>query len=72
MKILRDVFGGKPPRHHGSLRSLVFDKSELEKLKNVYVIKDIEIKVRRGQDPVQQPHQSGSDNYNSTTTTTTV
>jgi hypothetical protein len=48
----------------------VFDKSKLEKLKNVYVIKDIEIKVRRGHDAVQQPHQFGLDNYNSTITTT--
>jgi hypothetical protein len=69
MKVLRDVFGAKPPRRHGSSRSLVFDKSKLEKLKNVYVIKDIEIKVRRGHDAVQQPHQSGLDNYNSTVTT---
>lgn len=63
MKILRDVFGGKPPKRHGSSRMLIFDKSKLEKLKSAYIISDIEIKVRRG---TAQP--SGLDKYNSITT----
>jgi hypothetical protein len=54
MKILRDVFGGKPPKRHGSSRSLVFDKSKIGKLKNTYVMKDIEIKVKRANEDVQQ------------------
>jgi hypothetical protein len=70
MKILRDVFGGKPPKRHGNSRLLIFAKSKLEKLENIYVIKDIEIKVRHISDPVQQLQPSGLDNYSSTITTT--
>jgi len=66
MKIVRDVFGGKPPKRHGSSRSLVFDKSKLEKLKNIYVVKDIEIKVRRAKDDAKQIQLPKLDTHTST------
>ncbi len=68
MKILRDVFGGKSPRHHGSSRMLVFDKARLEKLEKAYVIKDIEVKVKRGSNSSSSVADAdGLDNYTSTT-----
>jgi hypothetical protein len=68
MKILRDVFGGKSPRRHGSSRMLVFDKARLEKLEKAYIIKDIEVKVKRGSiSSSSSADAAGLDSYTSTT-----
>jgi hypothetical protein len=66
MKILRDVFGGKS---RGSSRMLVFDKARLQKLEKAYIIKDIEVKVKRGSNSSSSSaaDADGLDSYTSTT-----
>jgi hypothetical protein len=41
---LKDVFGAKPSKRHGSNRSLIFDKSKLERIGKIYDL-SIEVKV---------------------------
>ena len=45
--ILKDVFGAEPPRHTGTTKKLIFNKSKFDRLDSVYNL-ELEIKVGRG------------------------
>jgi hypothetical protein len=41
--ILRNVFGGEPPKHTGSSRRLVFSQNVLDRMKDIYETVDIQV-----------------------------
>ena len=47
-QIMKDVFGARPPKHHGTSRKLVFMKEKFDKIGQIYELK-LEIKVVDGE-----------------------
>ena len=48
IQTMKDVFGARPPKHHGSTRKLIFDKEKFNKIGQIYELK-LELKVVDGQ-----------------------
>ena len=52
---LKQVFGAKPPKHHGEVRRLVFDKDKLGRLERKYNL-STDIKITDGTDGTDGTH----------------
>jgi Bifunctional DNA primase/polymerase, N-terminal/Primase C terminal 1 (PriCT-1) len=48
IQIMKDVFGARPPKHHGSSRKLIFDKEKFKKIGQIYELR-LEVKVVDGE-----------------------
>jgi hypothetical protein len=48
IQIMKDVFGARPPKHHGSSRKLIFNKEKFEKIGQIYEL-NLELKVVNGE-----------------------
>jgi hypothetical protein len=57
-QIMKDVFGARPPKRHGTSSKLIFDKEKFEKIGKIYQLK-LNVKVVGGQ--FQFEDESGED-----------